>query len=292
MNTPNAQRPTTAPSQPARPAQRPAAAPSQPIHKPAAAPSQMTVDAAANERERQAQLRFEAKARELLAATPARPALTILAEVDAIRAQYATGAARLRQLEALVATRQAFLDEETGFGDAQLSTLERTEAKSFFDAFGRQRAAQLPPHKSASAPSQAASEKAAPAPSQPAAAPSQGESPAPAAPSQVPPAQVVVHYLSQAGFEFELTFYGATGVAALDQAAAAEKRLVAMGAKPMPLAAPSQASTAPSQKGGEPGPAPKCPEHRSPMKWSKGKKEWYCPRKDDYGEYCDHTEKG
>jgi hypothetical protein len=63
-------------------------------------------------------------------------------------------------------------------------------------------------------------------------------------------------------------------------------KLKAIGAEPPQPAASGQGAR--NGQGAQPAAnAPKCPEHRSMMK--KGRRGWYCPRKDDYGDYCQET---
>lgn len=81
--------------------------------------------------------KFEAKARELLAATDLRPAVVVAAEVEAIRRSNRSGAGRFEALRNLAITRLAYVDERQGVGPRMtLSAFQRHEAEQFFETHG------------------------------------------------------------------------------------------------------------------------------------------------------------
>lgn len=113
--------------------------------------------------------------------------------------------------------------------------------------------------------------------------------PAPPAPSQDygPGSTLRVRFLDAAGFECELELWAPTGLGVIDLETAARKKLAALGCKPIPRAAPSQAAPpAPASEGAQD--APRCKYHGGMMKPGKGGK-WFCPRKIQGGGYCDYT---
>lgn len=304
-NRPN--RPTPPPARPAGPA--------------------LSLSEKAQQAESSAHKLFEQNAVLFAKATDTTPALIHPSEADELRRKYSLASARLDALTKLRGWRLDYYNQQkTGQEPFDPLTPEQiADAKAYFDKHGarlaneprqappnpiRERDAQeqgrqaqaaaqpVRPDRAAgatpAAPPEAQAAASGPAPASP------RETPAPAAPPPAelrgiaapPPARLDVRFLSAEGFECLLQLVAPTGVQVLEQGAAARKKLVEQGAKPVPAAPtaevhlhqPAAPAGAPASSGATD--EAKVCKHHGPMKESKKPGVWFCPKKTPAG-YCD-----
>lgn len=251
---------------------------------------------------------FEKKGLELAKPTLARPALITTAEVDAIRAGYATGAGRLDVINKVTNKRLDYYTESTGGGAPfdPISEGDRAKCAKFFGEHGTRlldQPRQAPPNPlrkpdpaavlagarvdltqsaaNAAADQAIVESERAPKPQLP--------EPKPVAPEPMPialPPQATldIEFLSEQGYHCRLHLQAPSWAAVLDHLGKATGRLAAMKAKPIPAPAlAAQAKTA-----GDAASAPTCPVHHKRMKKSKRPRTWFCSVKDpDTEEYCE-----
>lgn len=225
--------------------------------------------------------RFNLRARELMAATLIRPALTSQAETAAILARFpASAEAALKMLEDLADGRLAWLAmDEGGQPHRTLTPVQAENARAFFTKYGRATATPAPTVAPAAVPALAVPAIAATA--QPAAAVAVGPTPT--------PATLAIHFVSAEGWPMTLTIPSTASTQELSKLMAfaepAAKALASRGAKPTP--APTASAPAVAGAQAQAAPAPTCPTHGTAMRENKYK--WFCPREGDGPNgFCEH----
>ncbi|MCC6192280.1 MAG: hypothetical protein IT318_24880 [Anaerolineales bacterium] len=304
-----------------RPSNRPTPPPARP-----AGPPPPSLSEKAQQAEASAHKLFEQNAVLFAKATDTTPALIHPSEADELRRKYSLASARLDALTKLKDWRlDYYLQEKSGQEPFSPLTPEQiADAKSFFAKHGARLAGeprQAPPNPIREREEQAKAaaqpvkpERAAGAtPAAPPAAQASTPSPAPASPRETPapaapppaevrgitpppPARLDVRFLSSEGFECLLQLVAPTGVQVLEAGAAARKKLVEQGAKPVPpaptaevhLHQPAAPAGAAAGAGADDEEAPMCAIHKTPMKKRKGQNGsfWSCPQKLDDGSWC------
>lgn len=100
------------------------------------------------------------------------------------------------------------------------------------------------------------------------------------------PATLSIEFVDVDGWPMTLTLTAASGLAVIDAAAVAKKKLIAVGAKPKIFTPAPAAGAAAADQAGEA--APICAIHKTPMTKVNGKKGafWSCHEKLEDGSFC------